>query len=147
MLTNTDIIKYMDNPTNDPILIYNLRENYYEPDKYICLHILKNQYMNYLNMIIEYEISEKLEKNIIQSIELFLLNNNDITEKQYEIMGAYFESINCIEYISQITKLIMNANNKELKDFLGIWIGIDKELDKFIMNMNVKKETSSCIIS
>jgi hypothetical protein len=67
-------------------------------------------------------------------------------------MGLYFESIDCYKFINRITKLIMNTKDKKLKDFLGIWIGIDKELDKhnaYIMNelIRMEKETSGCIIS
>ena len=152
MLTNNDIIEYMNDPSNDSILIYNLREHSYVPDESICLHILTNECMDYVNMVVEYDITNGLEKYIIQSIETFLLNNNDITENQYKIMGYYFESIDCNKFINRITKLIMNTKDKKLKDFLGIWIGIDKELDKhnaYIINelIRMEKETSGCIIS
>jgi len=122
MITNQEIIEYMNNPSNNPRLIYNLRDHSYMPDEHICLHILKNECMEYVNMIVEYEIPEEA---IMRAIELFLLENRDITENQYKIMGLYFESIDCIKMVQRITKLIMNTDDSILEDFLGIWIGIE----------------------
>ena len=75
MLTNQDIIKYIDDPSNDPLLIYNLREHDYVPNEIICLHILKNEFMNYVNMITEYDITDKLAEIIIQIYHLNFLQN------------------------------------------------------------------------
>jgi len=132
-------------------LLYNLcYKGLYKPSVNVILCILEEEKTNYLNMIVENNIDNEIEENIIRSIELFLQNNNDnISEIQYDILGSYFESINCNKFEERISMLIFNSNNNELKKFLDIWIGIDEELDKILNNFTFryeKKEISYCSI-
>jgi hypothetical protein len=132
-------------------LLYNLcYKGIYKPSINVILYILEEEKTDYLNMIIENNIDNEIEENIIRSIELFCKNNDDnISEIQYDILNCYFESINCYKFEERISILIFNSNNNKLKNFLGIWIGIDEELDKIINNFIIKckkKEISCCSI-
>jgi hypothetical protein len=136
-MSNMDIMVLNSIKNNSDInLIYNLCcSGSYNPSIDVILYIIENEKINYVNMIVEPDLNNIFEENIMKSIEIFLQKNKNISNKQYDILGLYFESIDCGKFSERISILIMSTKNEKLKKFLGIWIGIDEESDKMIDNV------------
>lgn len=134
------ILEKMRDEQYDSFQIYNLTN--YIPSSKICYYIIKEKLENYVNLICEYyldhetENCEILEENIKDALYNFIIDNDEIDERQIEIIGLYLESITITdEYVDKINFLIRKTTNDKLKEILNIFIGNDKVLDDLLENM------------
>lgn len=149
-MNEKSIIDWINNPNNTPKLIYDLRKNSdYIPTTSVCLNILENELINYVEMIVNYNMTYELEENIMKSIEMFLKEDDqNISELQYDIISIYIDAI-CYDdrFIQRIINIINYTNNEDLKNVLYFLI-VDEENNRYYHTQNnIQLNYDNCNIS
>jgi len=144
------IIEWINNPNNTPKLIYDLRKrDNYIPTTSVCLDILENVLIDYVEMIVNYDMTCELEENIMKSIEMFLKEDDqNISELQYDIISIYIDAI-CYDdrFIQRIINIINYTNNEDLKNVLYFLI-VDEENNRYYHTPNnIQPNYNDCNIS
>ena len=144
------IIEWINNSNNTPKLIYDLRKrDNYIPTISVCLNILENVLVDYVEMIVNYDMTYELEENIMKSIEMFLKEDDqNISELQYDIISIYIDAI-CYDdrFIQRIINIINYTNNEDLKNVLYFLI-VDEENNRYYHTQNnIQPNYDNCNIS
>jgi len=101
-----------------------------------CKTILDDDLFEYGNMVCEQP--DIFPGHIIwKSLSDFIQETYEFSDIQYELMSNYLECIEMTPFvIKQIKELIIKKQyDTQLVEFLGIWIGYDKELDGIVDNI------------